>query len=81
MDATTPADGMDAQDEQDRYRQQIERLLGFPQVGALPAGAIASNLGVPPEAIETVLEALVKEGHIVSTGDGRFALPARGRAQ
>jgi Mn-dependent DtxR family transcriptional regulator len=70
---------MDSQDAQDRYRQQIDRLLGFPGVGALPAGAIASNLGVPPGVIETVLAALQKEGRVVSTGDGRFALPARGR--
>jgi predicted ArsR family transcriptional regulator len=71
---------MDSQDAQERHRQQIERLLGFPGVDALAVGAIASNLGVPPEALESVLEALVKEGRVVSTGDGRFALPARGRA-
>jgi predicted ArsR family transcriptional regulator len=72
---------MDAQDVQERHRQQIERLLGFPRVGALAAGAIASNLGVPADAIEAVLETLVKEGRVVLTGDGRFALPARGREQ
>jgi predicted ArsR family transcriptional regulator len=69
---------MDGQDLQERHRQQIERLLGFPGVGALAAGAIASNLGIPPGALETVLESLVEEGRVVLTEDGRFALPARG---
>ena len=72
---------MDGQDEQDRYCQQIERLLGFPGVGALPAGAIASNLGVPPDVIESVLAVLQKEGRVVSTGEGRFALSDRAREQ
>jgi hypothetical protein len=72
---------MDGQDLQVRHRQQIERLLGFPGVGALAAGAIASNLGIPPEALATVLERLVEEGRVVPTGDGRFALPAQGSEQ
>ena len=71
---------MDGQDPQERHRHQIERLLGFPGVGALAAGAIASNLGIAPEDVEPVLEALVREGRVVHTEDGRFALPARGRA-
>ena len=72
---------MDGHDGQNRYRQQIARLLGFPGVGPLPAGAIASNLGVPPDALDAVLEALVQEGRVVHTGDGRFAWPAPGRQE
>ena len=70
---------MDDRDAPDRYRPRIERLLGFPGVGALAASAIASNLGVPPGALDAVLDALVREGRLVSTGDGRIALPTPGR--
>ena len=69
---------MDSHDGQDRYWQQIARLLGFPGVGPLPAGAIASNLGVPLETLDALLELLVQKGRLVRTGDGRFALPATG---
>ncbi len=72
---------MDGQNAQDRYRQQIARLLGFPGVGPLPAGAIASNLGVPPGTLDAVLEALVEEGLVARTGDGCFALPAQDTEQ
>ncbi len=65
---------MDGQDVPEQHREQIEQLLGFPGVGALAVGAITSNLGVPAGAIEAVLEALVKEGRVVLTGDGRYAL-------
>jgi Mn-dependent DtxR family transcriptional regulator len=72
---------MDDSDARDRYRQQIARLLGFPGVGALPAGAIASNLGVPPGALDTVLQALAEEGRVARTDDGYVALPARDSGQ
>ena len=72
---------MDGHDGQDQYRQQIVRLLGFPGVGPLPAGAIASNLGVPPETLDAVLAALVQKRRVLSTEDGRFALPAPGRQE
>ncbi len=68
------------QDERDRRRRQIDRLLGYPGVGALSAGAITSNLGVPHGALQEILEALVEDGLVVRTGDGRFAVPtSRGR--
>ncbi len=71
---------MDSENETDRRRRQIERLLRFPGVGALAAPAIASNLGVPPGSLDSVLEALEEDGVVVRIEDGRFAVPpARGR--
>ena len=61
---------MDEDDAHDRIRQQIERLLGFPGVGPLPAGAIASNLGV--------LEALAKERSGVHAHAGWWHAMAQG---
>jgi len=67
---------MDDQDTQARHSQQIERLLGFPQVGALAAAAIESNLAAPAGSLKAVLETLLTQGRIVRTEDGRFTLPA-----
>lgn len=67
---------MDGDNETDRRRRQIERLLRFPGVGALAEPAIASNLGVPPGTLNGVLEALEEAGVVVQMDDGRFAAPA-----
>ena len=75
-DAMPQADPPGGHDEQERDRQQIVRLLGFPGVGPLPAGAITSNLGVPADSLDALLETLVRSGRLVRMNDGRFALPA-----
>ncbi len=67
---------MNREDDQDRRRRQIERLLGFPGVGALDAAAIAVNLGVPAGSLDALLVELTDAGRIVTTEDGRFTLPS-----
>jgi DNA-binding HxlR family transcriptional regulator len=69
---------MDIEHQVDRRRRQVERLLRFPGVGALAAPAITSNLGVPPGALDSVLETLEEDGVLVRTEDGRFAAPTPG---
>jgi DNA-binding IclR family transcriptional regulator len=68
---------MEGNDAQDRNRQQLEQLLDFPGVGPLPAGAIASNLGVPAGSLDALLDALAETGRVTRADDGRFTLPAR----
>ena len=66
---------MDSENETDRRRQEIERLLRFPGVGAVSTPVIASNLGVPPTSLDSVLEALEEDGVVVRMEDGRFTAP------
>lgn len=65
-------------DDGDRRRRQVERLLTYPHVGALPGPAIASNLGVPAERLQPVLDDLANDGRIVRTADGCFIAPQPG---
>jgi hypothetical protein len=65
--------------DQERYWPDIARLLAYPAVGPLPAGAIASNLGAPAGSLDALLAALVQEERLVRMSDGRFALPIPAR--
>ena len=68
---------MASRDARGRLARQIERLLGYPGVGPLAAAAIASNLGLPAGSLASLLEALVEEGRLTRTSDGRVTLPAQ----
>lgn len=49
------------------------RVLDALAFGAADTDTIASAVGVPPEALTTVIAELLIGGSIVATGDGRFA--------
>ena len=60
---------------QERLRQQIDRLLQYPRVRALNAGAIARNLAVgedQAQEMQDALDTLVAEGQAIRTDDGAF---------
>lgn len=69
--------------EPDERCRQITVLLAYPKVGPLSASAIATNLGTSEDEARTTLAALLRDGRIVQTGDGRLTVPSvlgQGRA-
>ncbi len=67
--------------EQERRRRQIEQLLGYPKIGPLATGAIATNVGATPRETGPILDSLVEEGRAARTGDGRYVGPAGARGE
>ena len=62
-------------DDERLFRRQIVELLENPRIGPVSVAAIAANLGVSPDRIASALDALIRDGQLISVTPDAYTAP------